>query len=150
MVVERAYMIKPSLLGGSAPSAPPVLPTPSSDGLSVAMGLRRSQSDQLGHPQMGEPEFELAVVELLGARFGCLRVLERRCLLPVAFHRLEAVEGHAGHGAPGGAIHQQAGAAEPLERLEVGQNGRLVELNALVELVWRQLDPRRPRAGALT
>src|SRR5271168_5571521 len=38
MVVERAYMIKPSLLGGSAPSAPPVLPTPSSAGLAMTMG----------------------------------------------------------------------------------------------------------------
>ena len=50
------------------------------------------RSDQLGCPQMGEPELELAVVELLGARFGCLRVLEGRCLLSVAIHRLEAVE----------------------------------------------------------
>ena len=56
-------------------------------------GLRRfNRSDQLGCPQMGEPELELAVVELRGARFGCLRVLERCCLPSIAIHRLEAVE----------------------------------------------------------
>ena len=99
---------------------------------------------------MGERELERAVVEFLGARFLCLRVLEGRCLLPVPFQRLEAVEGRAGYAASGCAVHQQAGAAEPLKVFEIGQDGRLVELDALVNLIWRDLEPRRPRTGAVT
>src|ERR1700738_62799 len=38
----------------------------------------KPRSDQLGCPEMGESELELAVVELVGARLGSLRVLEGR------------------------------------------------------------------------
>jgi hypothetical protein len=50
---------------------------------------------------MGEPELELAVVELVGSRFPFLCFLDGRSLLPAAFHRREAVEGRTGHGASG-------------------------------------------------
>jgi len=52
----------------------------------------KPRSDQLGCPEVGESELELAVVDLVGARLGSLRVLEGRRLLSVAIHRLKAVE----------------------------------------------------------
>src|ERR1700761_9625913 len=90
IVVERAYTKPPSSLGGGAPAAPPVPLTPSlrrisrGNGQAAALVLQLAQgdtgrhpiarfgrsppcprSDQLGCPQMGESELELAVVELL-------------------------------------------------------------------------------------
>src|ERR1700759_1017029 len=179
IVVERAYtelsFLEPTRLDGSAPAAPPVPPTTflrwirHDNGRSrcVCSGLaQRStgrqpiarfcrsapqpRSDQLGCPQMGQPELELAFVEFVGARFPRLLLLEGRYPLPAALHGLEAVEGCTGHGAPGCTIYQQARAAEAIECLEVGQHGRLIEFDALIESIWRQLHPRRPSAGALT
>ena len=53
----------------------------------------KPRSDQFGRAEMGEPELELAVIELVRARFPDLFVLEGRSLVSATFHRLEAVEG---------------------------------------------------------
>src|ERR1700742_2532348 len=89
IVVERAYTKPPSSLGGGAPAAPPVPLTTflrrisrgngqaaalffswhkqiPADTQSLGSAGRPLRSDQLGRPQMGESELELAVVELLG------------------------------------------------------------------------------------
>src|SRR6202000_1943254 len=51
------------------------------------------RSDQLGCPQMGESELELAVVELLGADLADLLILEGRSRVSAVPHRLEALDG---------------------------------------------------------
>src|ERR1700742_427150 len=172
IVVERAYTKPPSSLGGGAPAAPPVSLTTflrrisRGNGQAAALVLQLAQgdtgrhpiarfgrsplrSDQLGRPQMGESELELAVVELLGADLADLLILEGRSRVSAALHRLEAVEGRTGHAASGCTVYQQAGAAEAVKCLELGQDGHLVKLDALVELIRRQLHPRGPCAGTI-
>src|SRR6202012_3652850 len=173
MVVERAYRIPPPV-GGGAPMASPVSsPTflwrvGDGNGQAAALVLQLAQgdtgrhpvarfgrsppcprSDPLGGPQVGESELELAVVDLLGADLADFLILEGRSRVSAALHRLEAVEGRTGHTASGRTVYQKAGATEAVKCLELGQDGHLVKLDALVELIRRQLHPRRPCAGTL-
>src|SRR5579875_951505 len=99
---------------------------------------------------MGERQLELALVELLNARFFDLGPLQRHRLLPVALHRVAAVEGRARYRSPRCAVDQKAGAAETLEVLQIGQHGRLVVFDVLIHPGGIALYPGHPRACTLT
>src|SRR5215217_4225294 len=98
---------------------------------------------------MGECELELSDIGHVSAQFSGPRVPEFLRLLPVAFHRVAAVEGGRRDGTPRRAVYQQAGAAEALEFLERRQDRILVELDCAVRLVARNPDPCRPYTRAI-
>ena len=65
-------------------------------------------------------------------------------------HGLAAVERRGRHAPAGGAVDQEARAAEAFEILERGQYRGSVEVDGSVDLIAWHLDPRRPHAGAVT
>ena len=71
--------------------------------------------------QVGQGQVELRDVEDLAARLVRALLPHDRGEAAGVPHRLAAVEGHRRHGAARGAVDQQAGAAEPLELLDLRQ-----------------------------
>ncbi len=120
------------------------------DTQSLGSAGRPLRSDQLGCPQMGEPELELAVVELLGARFALFAFLRAVACSLLRFIASRLSNDALDTARPDARSTSRLALQNPSSALELGQDGRLVKLDALVELIWRQLDPGRPRAGALT
>src|SRR6202022_1461853 len=68
----------------------------------------------------------------------------------VPLHRFDAVVGRRGHATTGRSVDQQTGTAKSLELLECGQDSRLVEIDASVDLIRADLDPGGSDTGAVT
>src|SRR6476659_216530 len=108
------------------------------------------RSDHLGHTQVCDCQLEVALVEYL-----CVCVLAARGSDPVQvvlvpLDRFGVVEVRRGHATTGRSVDEQAGTAESLQLLEGGQDSRLVEIDASVDLIRIDLDPGDLGAGAFT
>ena len=75
--------------------------------------------------------------------------LEPVQLVFVPLPRFHAVEGRRRHGTTGRAVEQQAGTAKSVELLECGQDSRLVEIDASVDLIRADLDPGGSHTGTV-
>src|ERR1700687_1483386 len=107
------------------------------------------RSGHLGHTQVCERQLEVALVEHLCSYFLAARASEPVQLVSVPRPRFDAVEGRRGHGTTGRAVDQQTGTAKSLEFLECGQDSRLVEIDASVDLIRADLDPGGSDTGTL-
>ena len=107
------------------------------------------RSGHLGHTQVCECQLEVALVEHFCSYFLAARASDLVQLVYVPLPGFNAVEGRRRHGATGRAVEQQAGTAESLELLECGQDSRLVETDAWVDLIRADLDPGGSDTGTL-
>src|SRR5882757_11319401 len=107
------------------------------------------RSGHLGHTQVCERQLEVALVEHLCSYFLAARASEPVQLVFVPLPRFNAVEGRRRHGTTGRAVEQQAGTAKSLELLECGQDSRLVEIDASVDLIRADLDPGGSHTGTV-
>jgi len=78
---------------------------------------------------------------------GC-RGFDRVQRVFVPLHGFGVVEGRRGHATTGRAVDEQAATTEPFQLLEGGQDRRLVEIDASVDLIRIDLDPGGSDTGA--
>src|SRR6476646_3560492 len=107
------------------------------------------RSGHLGHTQVCERQLEVARVEHLCSYFLAARASEPVQLVFVPLPRFNAVEGRRRHGTTGRSVEQQAGTAKSVELLECGQDSRLVEIDASVDLIRADLDPGCSHTGTV-
>src|SRR6478672_7828854 len=99
---------------------------------------------------MGQRQLELTDVQNVCADLPRPRVAQFPRGLLIAIHGLAAVESGRRDTPAGGAVDQEAGAAEAVEILERRQDGGPVEVDGSVDLIARHLDPRRAYTGAVS
>jgi hypothetical protein len=108
------------------------------------------QSGHLGHTQVGERQLEVALAEHLCSYFLAARGSDPVQLVSVPLPRFDAIEGRRGHATTGRSVDQQTGTAKSLELLECGQQSHSAEIDAPVDRIRADLDPRGSDTGAAT
>src|SRR6476469_9876693 len=112
---KRSSMAGAGYPPGSGPGRPPL------EGVWPPRGGRPG-SDQLGEPQVREHEVALEDVEDVDARLPDARVAQRPAALAAGLQGRAGVVGRGAARPVVGPVHQQAGAAEAVQGLHLGQH----------------------------